>query len=228
MSRRTVSEELFAKLCSIRGIGCARIPQSAKKTADYEVSLGKIMLIVEVKQLDPNEEDKKLAAVWGTSDSPGAVAPSDRVQGLLKEAYPQIKGSSGGKRPTMIVVYNNSGNWNWIDTFTVAKAMFGSFGIVLGLQSDESIAVIGQGYLGKRKVRKHAFRSLSAVGVLKQVGPDGIRLDCHHNPFAPIPIEPILLSHLADAQYIHPNPHDRGFVPWEPKRLKHNFAVKLA
>jgi len=37
----------------------------------------------------------------------------------------------------MIVVYNNSGDWNWIDTFAVAKAMFGSYGIVLGLQPNQ-------------------------------------------------------------------------------------------
>lgn len=220
MNIRTESEERFEKLCSTRGIGCARIPETAKKTADYEVSLGPLILITEVKQLDPNEEDKKLAPVWGTADSPGAVAPSDRVQGLIEDAYPQVKSSCEGKRPTMIVVYNNSGYWNWIDTFTVAKAMFGSFGIVLGLQPDQTIAVAGQGYLGHRKVTKDTFRSLSVVGVLKHTGTNGIHLDCHHNPFAHVPIEPSSLSQLADIQYIHPNPHDRGFVTWEPKRIE--------
>jgi hypothetical protein len=104
--------------------------------------LGPITLITEVKQLDPTDEDRKLAKVWGTPGSPGALAPSDRVQGLLDDGYPQVKRSSEGKWPTMIVVYNNSSDWNWIDTFTVAKAMFGSYGFVLGLRANQASLVI--------------------------------------------------------------------------------------
>lgn len=123
----------------------------------------------------------------------------------------------------MIVLYNNSGLWNWIDAFTVAKAMFGSFGFVLELQPNQAISVAGHGYLGKRKVTKDTFRSLSVVGVLKEVGTERVRLDCYHNPFANIPIEPIALSHLADSQYIHSTPHERGFVPWEPREIEREF-----
>jgi hypothetical protein len=220
MSTPTISEDLFEQLCSQRGVACARIPEGSQKTADYRVSLGSLTLVTEVKQLDPSDADKDLAKTWGTSNSPGALAPSDRVQGLLEEAYPQVKRSCEGRWPTMIVVYNNSGPWNWIDTFTIAKAMFGSFGIVFGLQTDQTIAVTGHGYLGEKKVTKNTFRSLSVVGVLKRVKADVMGLDCYHNPFADVRVEPALLTALADAQYIHPNPHDRGFVPWEPKKLE--------
>lgn len=220
MSRRTISEELFEKLCAVRGAGCARIPETTEKTADYRVSLRSLTLITEVKQLDPSDKDKKLAEVWGTEEYPGSVAPSNRVQALLEEGYPQIKRSSERRWPTMIVVYNNSGDWNWIDTFTISKAMFGSYGIVLGLQPDQTIAVAGQGYLGQRKVTKDTFRSLSVVGVLKRVRDDTVALECYHNPFANLPVEPSLLAAIAKAQYIHPNPHDRGFTPWEPKKVE--------
>ena len=199
---------------------CERIPESTTKTADYRVSIGSITLIAEVKQLDPNDEDKRLGKVWGTPQSPGAVAPSDRVQGLLNDGYSQVKRSSEGKWPTMIVVYNNSGDWNWIDTFTVAKAMFGSYGIVLGLQPDQMIAEIRRGYLGQRKVTKDTFRSLSAVGVLRHAGSERLEFCCYHNPFANVPIEPISLVRLANVQYVHPNPHARGFVQWEPIRVE--------
>lgn len=220
MSIPTISEDLFEQLCSQRGVACARIPEGSQKTADYRVSLDPLTLVTEVKQLDPNDEDKSLATVWGTSNSPCAVAPSDRVQGLLEDGYPQVKRSCEGSWPSMIVVYNNSGPWNWIDTFTIAKAMFGSFGIVLGLQTDQTIAVAGHGYLGERKVTKDTFRSLSVVGVLKRVKADVMGLDCYHNPFANDRVEPTLLTALADAQYIHPNPHHRGFVRWEPTKLE--------
>ena len=184
------------------------------------MSLSQLTLITEVKQLCPNGEDNKLSEVWGSPGSPGAEAPSNRVQGLLGKGYPQVKRSSEGKWLTMIVVYNNSGPWNWIDTFTVSKAMFGSFGSEYGLKANHSIAVTGHGYLGQRKVTKNTFRHLSVVGVLERVGAKSIALNCYHNPFAKIPVEPTLLKTLADEQYIHTNPHDRGFVPWEPKRIK--------
>lgn len=220
MSSRTISEVHFEQLCANRGIVCERIPESSTKTADYRVSLGSMPIIAEVKQLDPNDDDKKLAVVWGTPQSPGAVAPSDRVQGLLEDGYPQIKRSSEGKWPAIIIVYNNSGAWNWIDSFTVAKAMFGSYGIVLGLQSDQTIDEIGRGYLGQRKVTKDTFRTLSAVGILEYREPETLELACYHNPFANIPIEPVVLAKLAKSQFVHPNPHERGFVPWEPKQIE--------
>lgn len=220
MSNRTVSEDYFETLCANRGVVCERIPESVTKTADYRVSLGSTMLITEVKQLDPNDEDKKLGEVWGTLQSPGVVAPSDRIQGLLDDGYCQVKRSSEGKLPTMIVVYNNSGAWNWIDTFTVAKAMFGSYGIVLGLQPDQTIDEVGRGYLGQRRVTKNTFRSLSAVGVLDSGNSAELKLFCYHNPFANVPIEPAVLAKIANAQYVHPNPHERGFVPWEPRQIE--------
>ncbi len=220
MSNRTISEMHFEKLCATRNVACERIPESTAKSADYRVSFDSVTLVIEIKQLDPSAEDKRLGKVWGTPESPGAVAPSDRVQGLLSDGYYQVKCSSEGKWPTMIVVYNNSGDWNWIDTFTIAKAMFGSYGIVFGLRPDQTIDEIGRGYLGQRKVTKDTFRSLSAVGVLKHTGAEALELCCYHNPFAHVPIEPILLAKLATAQYVHPNPHERGFVQWEPKQIE--------
>jgi hypothetical protein len=184
------------------------------------VSLRSLNLFAEVKQLDPNDADRELAKVWGTPQSPGSVGPSDRVQALLADGYSQIKRSSEGKWPTMIVVFNNSGQWNWIDTFAVSKAMFGSYGIVLGLQPDQTIEVTGYGYMGERKVTKDTFRSLSVVGVLKRTQSDGVALECYHNPFAHVPIAPSVLSDLAEKQYVHPNPHDRGFVQWEPQKIE--------
>lgn len=221
MSPLTISEQLFEQLCARSKIECARIPeQHGVRTADYRVNVPQVPLIVEIKQLDPTNEDKRLEAVWGTRESPGAIAPSDRVQAQLDAGYPQIKRSAEGQWPAMIVVYNNSGPWNWIDSFTVAKAMFGSFGIVLGLQPDQTISAVGQGYLGQRRVTKSTYRALSVVGVLKCASADRLTLDCYHNPFATVRADPQSLSKLAHTQYIHPNPHDRGFIPWEPTRIQ--------
>lgn len=98
--------------------------------------------------------------------------------------------------------------------------MFGLFGFVYGLKSDNTISVTGHGYFGKRKLTKDTFRNLSVVGVLKRIGTKQIDLSCYHNPFALRPVEPTQLNSIADEQYIHPDPHIRGFVSWEPEKIE--------
>lgn len=212
----TVSEELFERLCAVRGVLVSRIATGAARTADYRFSLGATTCVAELKQLDETPEDRQMAAHWGTPHSDGATAPSARVRGLLQDAYPQIKASAAGTAPGMIVLYNNTGPWNDIDTFTVSKAMFGSFGFVLGLTQHSTVAMKGHGYLGKRTVTKDMMRALSVVGVLSRSGDDGVWLDCYHNPFATVPIAPECLRSMADRQFLHSAPHARGFTPWAP------------
>jgi hypothetical protein len=89
MSTRTTSEELFERLCAQKHLEYVRIPEGAAKTADYRLTLGRVTLITEVKQLDPSPDEQHIAETWGTRQSPGAIAPSDRVQGFLEEGYPQ-------------------------------------------------------------------------------------------------------------------------------------------
>lgn len=220
MTERTVSESLFEHLCDNRKVPWNRITESTDKSADYCISIGTTELISEIKQLEPNERDRERKDDWGTAGAQPVVAPSIRVQGLLQDAYAQVKKSAAGRHPTMVVVYNNSGTWNWIDTFTVSKAMFGQYGIVVQLDPDRSIEKMGEGYLGDRFVTKDSCRSLSVVGVLEKGGAAGANIRCYHNPFANLPMDPSELAILADSQYVHPNPHDRGFIPWEPKEIE--------
>jgi len=213
MAELTKSEQMFEKLCAARRIPFRRIPTSTLKSADYRLRLGGRTIVVEIKQLDPNADDQCLAKAWGTSNCPLASAPANRVQGLLKDGYKQIKNSAAGKAPAIIVVHNNAGDWNWIDAFTVSKAMFGSFGFVIGLDTNNVVRLLSHGYLGRRKVTANTFRSLSAVGVLTEGS-----ITLYHNPFAINPMPSTIARRLAAAQYMHPDPHARGFVPWKPSR----------
>lgn len=220
MSEPTVSEEIFEKLCSSQGISFMRIAEEDEiKTADYKVYLGLDELIVEVKQLDPNIQDKELTELWGKKDSSGARAPVKRVRGLLDDGYHQIKNSAGGKQPTMMVIYNNSGEWNEIDAFTISTAMFGTLGIKRSLTRSGTLVTTRVGYMGNRKVTESTFRALSAVAVLGMESGSPF-LEVYHNPFATNLIKPENLSELASSQFVHPNPHDTGFIQWEPTPIK--------
>jgi hypothetical protein len=213
----------FEQLCANRGVGCERISVTKNaKSPDYRVLIPPMVLITEVKQLDPNSEDTKHSKTWGTRQSVGAFSVPGRVRDKLTDGYPQVKRLSEGKFPTMIVVYNNAGEWNLLSEFTITTAMFGSYGFVLESQPDQTIEVGRQGHLGNRKVTKGTLRSLSAVGVLVHTGTGSgvLELYCYHNPFAKEAIKPDLLAKLASAQFVHPNPHQGRFVPWKPKRIE--------
>ena len=179
-----------------------------------------MVLITEVKQLDPNSEDERLRKLWGTPQSPGAFDATRRVRDKIADGYPQVKKLSGDKSPTMIVVYNNAGEWNLLDHFAITTAMFGEYGFVYESKPDQSIEVTRQGRLKNRKITEGRCRFLSAVSVLERTKPGEIELCCYHNPFAKIPIEPKSLAKLASNQYAMPNPHQGRYVSWEPTRIE--------
>jgi hypothetical protein len=220
MSKRTISEIYFEKLCLDRGIACERIPESDARTADYRVVIDSAELITEVKQLDPNREDERLREIWDTPQSPGAFDATKRVRKALTDGYPQIKRLSERTLSAMIVIYNNAGEWNLLNGFAITTAMFGDYGFVFESKPDQSIEVTRHGHPGKRRVTEDAFRSLSAVSVLECTGPGELRLHCYHNPFAEVPIEPSLLAKLASDQYVKRNPHQGAYVSWKPRRIE--------
>lgn len=222
MSNSTISERYFEKLCVNRDIICERISTSGAKSPDYRVLIPPMELITEVKQLDPNKEDERISKIWGTPQSPGGHDATRRVRDKLAEGYRQVNRLSEGKLPTMIVVYNNAGEWNLLSKFTITTAMFGSYGFVYESMPDLSIEVIRRGHLENRKVTKGTLRSLSVVGVLEHTGTgsDALELYCYHNPFAKLPIEPNLLAELARNQYCFDDPYEGMNVWWEPKLIE--------
>lgn len=226
-TKKTISEQLFEKLCLNKGICYERIPETDTKTADYILTIHGVTIIAEVKQLDFNEKDEQIKTYWGKANGPPVESPAVRIQELLNRGYPQIKTSSKDQLPAIIVLFNNAGAWNKIDIFAVSKAMFGSYGIVLGLKPDQKITEIGRGYLGKRKTTKDSFRSLSAVGVIDGGSSQNLSFACYHNPFAKNPIEPKILDEFADTQYIHKDPHARGFIHWKPQQYQKRLTTSI-
>jgi hypothetical protein len=215
----TRSQELFERLCLTRGIACRKILEGKTKTPDYEVSVSSLCVLVEVKQLDENDEDRKInEALLNDDETPGVECPSNRVRQQIADAYVQLKAYNRTDLATGIVLFNNAGPLTYIDPWTVTKAMFGNYGYRLGItaRSGGAIVPLGAGFMGGRKVTKNSFRGLSFVAVLKESSKDVLSLEVYHNPFATVRMEPSILSILATEQFIHPNPHDGIWVEWEP------------
>ncbi len=54
----TKSESLFAELCSQHEVTCNKLPELyRRKQPDFEIVLGNQRVVVEVKQIEPNEAD---------------------------------------------------------------------------------------------------------------------------------------------------------------------------
>lgn len=216
----TDSETLFSNLCAARKVRCIRIEEGSKRTADYEIILGQLSAFVEIKQLDFNDRDREVERQMDEGGMAGAVAPTRRVRDQIAKAYNQLKAYSKRGYPCLIVLYNNAGLLNDIDSFTVTSAMFGEFGVHLSQDNSQIIHVAGHGFLGGRKVTRNTCRGISAVCVLKSGGSQGLRITAYHNPYAINPIEPAVLALLATSQLCHDDPHGGQFVPLLPHDVR--------
>lgn len=223
----TISEELFERLCQTRAIACRKIPEGTSKTPDYELKIDSYTVLVEVKQLDENDEDRKInEALDRGDDVPAIECPSDRVRRQIAVAYRQLKAYNRAGLATGIVLYNNAGPLTFIDSWTVTKAMFGDYGYRFGIPAPSGgpIVDLGAGFMGRRKVTRNSCRVLSFVAVLKKGQDDTPVLEAYHNPFATVLLPATVMSCIAASQFMHDNPHDRRWVHWEPKRLEVGHA----
>jgi len=218
----TVSEQLFENLCQTKEIPYQRIPEGKTKTPDYELTIDSANILVEVKQLDETDEDRRMyEALNRGNDTPVVECPSNRVRLQIAAAYRQLKAYYRSGHAAGIVLYNNAGHLNFIDSWTVTKAMFGDYGYRYGIPAtpNASFVGLGAGFMGKRKVTRNTCRVLSFLSVLTKDSKNNLILEAYHNPFATVHLSPSVLSRLAEKQFIHYNPHVGTWIYWQPKRL---------
>lgn len=221
MTTETLSEKLFKQHCAARGVPCRRIPETGHKVADFEISLQSAIAVAEIKQLDPNERDLAREAIPLGKLAGAGYAPTGRLRNVLSDAYRQIKPYSLQGIPGVVVCYNNAGGLNFIDNFTVTRAMFGGMAVYIALDQDGVIHHTGQGFTGQRKVTRNTCRGLSAVCVLTTPSKDTTKLIAYHNPYASNPLPPVALRDLADAQFGYIDPH--GHI--NPQLLAHELEA---
>ena len=57
--KRTISEQVFEEFCTRRGIECQHVPEGDTQTPDYEIVLGAVRIVVEVKEITPNKKEQE-------------------------------------------------------------------------------------------------------------------------------------------------------------------------
>lgn len=220
MSIETISERLFKQHCTDRGVPCVRIEETTYRVPDYELMIGSSTVFAEVKQLDPNERDRAREAVPAGQLVGSAISPYKRVRNLLGEAYAQLRPYARKGHPTIVVCYNNAGILNFIDNFTITRAMFGGMAVRISLEPDGVIRPTGQGFTGGRKVTRNSCRGLSAICVLTALPRNETKLIAYHNPYATNAISPDSMRRLADSQFGYADPHSGWNVDLFPFEIQ--------
>lgn len=191
---KTRSEQLFELFCQSENIRYDRIQRRDKEgvqTPDYNIftQMGKV--VVEVKQFDPNKEDKKILQQLkqrGFGDSSG-VEPGQRVRSKIKPALSQLKKRSKGQYPAVLVLYNNIPfTSRHINPYDIKIGMYGLEVIDLEIFSDLSYKtkLKDKRFGPKRKMTPTDNTTLSAIAALYGYDENNLTLIFFHNRYAKI------------------------------------------
>jgi hypothetical protein len=202
---QTASEYAFETYCKKRGILCHRIPSGATRTPDYEIAIDCNEIAVEIKEVDPTEEDLESERLlkkrgYGTVLS---RTPGERVRRAISSARGQLKPSSLEGWATLLVLYDSGRGFDYLEPNHIWAAMHGHLQLHLAVPpiSKGSPSVVGASAGPDRAMAPGRNTSFSAIGTLFYVAPDQLEMFIYHNQFARVPLHAALFEHHARHQY---------------------------
>ena len=215
---KTLSESLFESLCDLRNLKWKRITTNRGLTSDYRIWLGSCEVIVEIKQIEFGDHEKKLLS---NNDPEAPFIPTKSVQRLRgkfdKKAKKQLKANAKGKYPSIFCVYDNTRGISGIGSDEFLEAMYGDDVMYVMTKkdpSDRSIRIKHQ-FGGNRKLDKFHNRFVSAFAQLKVAPNREPFLIVYHNDYADIPLNYEQTSKLAYQQYKRIEDDSSRFRGWE-------------
>lgn len=188
---KTKSEELFDYYCELMQYKCDEIQAGPEhgKTPDRLVHAEGVTLIVEIKELTPNEDDKRQAeelARQGMTVS--NERPGKRIQEKIRKAAPQLRKYRNKKVPLVLVLYDNivlDGHIpnGFLEPHLVDFSMYGLQTAVF-IQELNELKHIGRGRGGRRQTTPTERTYLSAIAILYEIDRHSPFLYVYHNYFA--------------------------------------------
>jgi hypothetical protein len=199
----TISEELFENYCAVRGYRCARIQiDGVGRFPDYEIQTPRGPLICEIKEIVPNDEDKKndeglrKYGQWESSRKLGK-----RAYAALKSACRQLRPFENDPRPCMPILFDSTYSGH-LSPNDIDAAMFGE--LVVLFPSDLTDRRLDFVHGGNRRLTGKRALYVGAVAVLSSGGFEAfLRLDIYHNNW-------FTSKRIWPAYF--PDPRDRHFV----------------
>ncbi len=215
----TISEDLFEQFCADQGIACERLEEETSKTPDYQIVIEGMEVVVEVKQIDPSKEDRKLLEEF---EANGHIVhggtPGDKVRKKIQSASPQMSAHSKGQNPAVLVLYNNLPFvlGNPLEPYNIRVGMYGLEAIVLSVPKDYSApSVVDRKFGGKKKLTEDHNTSISAVAVLSELEGSGLHLSIYHNQHAAVPLPAGVFSKYNSSEFELSENKVGAFQEWQ-------------
>jgi len=187
-----ISEKKFEQYCNENSIPFTPLSPGECKTPDYEIEICDERVIVEVKELRPNDDEQKAihdmnetgSATWGET-------VGKRVRYKIDKAKRQIERLCANKCPGILLLYDAR--------FNLVRSI-SPYEIEVGMYGFEAIDIyvpeipIEEPRFGKhrfgngKKLKRNSCKYISAIGVLRERSDDRLHLDIYHNHFADKPL----------------------------------------
>jgi len=216
---KTKSENLFEQICKKRGISFQPIECGEDPTPDYRILLAETEVIVEIKQLDPNKEDKeRYKQVFGEGKVVGFFSRAKhRVSGKIKHSgADQLRNLAEGLHPSILVLFDNTCGFSCLDGYGILTGMYGGEKIAFQMPDEPENEPVMTGWYfgGKRQMTEGERQYISAVGLIR-INIDNVpELDLYHNIFASLPLKPEIAISIASRQYTLPQRNTEVFREW--------------
>ncbi len=215
---RTKSEKLFETFCAQAGVPWRRLPECSEKCPDYEIRPHEVGVFAEVKQLDPNPEEKMLAQRRARGEAVAfGSTPGERIRREVREANRQLKTRARGRLPALVVIFNNTECFLHTDPYGVMTAMKGIDEVQVSIPASPSQSpTFGPTVSGReRGMRPDVNTTLSAIAVLRGYDAESVSLDVFHNRFARCPLDLSTFRLSRCRQFRIPSNARNSSVGWE-------------
>lgn len=226
----TKSEILFDEYCRRRGYGSKPIEAGSQhgKTPDRLVitQFGKV--VVEIKELSPNEEDvRQVRELREKSWTSGGGTPGARVCRHIKKAAPQLKRFAHCSMPCVVVFFDNividgmrpRVRCIHLDPAFIDFGMHGLGTVILAQETHERgnhLVHVADGRGGRRQMTETDRVYISAVAVLEEEPGSGeLFLSTYHNYFASLHLPDTMFRGPLDRHYRKPAHPDCSPQTWE-------------
>jgi len=214
----TEAEDLFEQFCAQRQIDCRRVPEGAERTPDYEIVLGGVTVAIEVKQLEPNDNDRKFFEELRTKGRAGGGVNMGRAKSAILDGVKQLRIFAKGRTPAVVLLHDTMGfARGYLDPYSLAYCLYGPEKVHYSVASDPSLdcECLGMSRGGGSLATVKHNTTLSALAVLNRSGPNGpLEVVVYHNIHAAIPLGPGQCASHGIRQYKFAAPREGQMPEW--------------
>jgi len=220
------SEYLFKEYCSQKNINYGRIVEGEGKSPDFWIELGNNKIVVEVKQIDPNAEEREVLNIPPEELSGEEVyhwgMPGERIRNKITSCLPQLKTFANRIHPTLLVIYDNikcHGIQMWpelTDENAVKVAMYGIETVLISpeVAPEGEAKIIHRWHGHRRRLTAEHNTTLSGIAMLEKHN-GLISLQVYHNYYAANPLPVKSLTSVGIPQFVLESEPIDCFPDWK-------------